>query len=87
MDIFPDSGATICLAGPQHLNEMGLQIKHLIKCKKVVGAVGGFKMTCTGWIPVEFYIGMGDRLPSKPYIYATTLTGYISVELHVKLLA
>ena len=57
MDIFPDSGATICLAGPQHLDEMGLQTKHLIKCKKVVRAVGGFKMTCIGWIPVEFYIG------------------------------
>ena len=36
---------------------MGLKEQHLIKSSKVVRAVGGFVMTCLGWIPIEFHIG------------------------------
>ena len=36
---------------------MGLNEHHLIKSSKIVKAVGGFVMTCLGWIPIEFRIG------------------------------
>ena len=36
---------------------MGLNERHLVKSSKVVRAVGGFAMTCLGWIPMEFHIG------------------------------
>ncbi len=55
--IFPDSGASICIAGPRHLENLGLSRKHLIPSKKIVRAVGGFKLTCQGWIPMEFQVG------------------------------
>ena len=56
LKVFPDSGASICLAGPQHLTAMGLNSTHLIPCNKTVRAVGGFTMTCHGWLPIIFAI-------------------------------
>lgn len=54
------------MAGLKHLNRMGLKEQHLIKSSKVVRAVGGFVMTCLGWIPIEFHIG--NRI-SKQALY------------------
>ena len=55
--IFPDSGASICLGGPKHLECMGLKVNNLIASKKVVRAVGGSTITCKGWLPVQFAVG------------------------------
>ena len=48
MNIFPDSGASICLAGPQHIAKFNLDTHDLIPCYKQVKAVGGSKLTCHG---------------------------------------
>ena len=56
LDIFPDSGANICLAGPKQLHRLGLQASHLRSCQKRVKAVGGSFLSCTGWLPVTFDI-------------------------------
>ena len=64
MKIFPDSGASICLAEYQHLSQMGLATSELIPCKKVITAVGGFTFTCHGWLPIEFTVaGISTRQP------------------------
>ena len=64
MKIFPDSGASICLAGYRHLSQMGLATSELIPCKKVITAVGGFTFTCHGWLPIEFTVaGISTRQP------------------------
>lgn len=52
--VFPDSGASICLCGPKHLQSLGLSNHNLIPCKKIVKAVGNFKIVCQGWLPVMF---------------------------------
>ena len=57
IDVFPDSGATICLCGPQHLKLMKLCKKHLIPSKKIIRAVGGSTLVCMGWVPIKFVIG------------------------------
>ena len=57
LQIFPDSGATICLGGPKHLHLMGLKENNLIPSKKVVRTVGGFTLVCQGWLPVRFIVG------------------------------
>ena len=57
MMIFPDSGAGICLAGPQHISRLGIPLECLIRCNKKVTAVGGSVLSCMGWLPVEFRIG------------------------------
>ena len=54
--IFPDSGATICLRGLKHLQNMGLSTNNLIPSRKVVLAVGGFTLMCQGWLPMEFNV-------------------------------
>ena len=56
LDIFPDSGANICLAGLRHLQQMGLQPSQLRQCHKRVKAVGGSILICKGWIPAIFKI-------------------------------
>ena len=57
MMIFPDSGAGICLAGPQHVSKLGVTLESLIPCKKKVTAVGGSVLSCIGWLPAQFRIG------------------------------
>ena len=57
MQIFPDSGATICIAGTQHMAKLGLTEHDLIPCRKRIVAVGGSTIPCEGWTPVEFKIG------------------------------
>lgn len=54
MKVFPDSGASICLCGPKHLKLLGLSNNHLIKCNKIAKCVGNYRITCHGWLPVEF---------------------------------
>ena len=56
VDIFPDSGANICLAGPKHMQQMGIQPNELRPCFKSVRAVGGSSLLCKGWLPVKFEI-------------------------------
>ena len=56
INIFPDSGANICLAGPKQLHEMGLTVSQLRPTRKRVKAVGGSQLICTGWLPIKFEI-------------------------------
>ena len=55
--IFPDSGASICLAGTQHISRLGITTDDLTHCNKKVMAVGGNILTCKGWILVNFQVG------------------------------
>ena len=57
LNIFPDSGASICLAGPEHVTALGVKPHALRHCHKKVTAVGGSTFFCKGWLPVEFKIG------------------------------
>ena len=56
LSIFPDSGASICLAGPKHINQLGIHNNNLIPCNKQVTAVGGSKLQCSGWLPITFQL-------------------------------
>ena len=56
VDIFPDSGASICVCGTDHLDMLGLSESELMACNNSIEAVGGSKLKCRGWIPVEFSV-------------------------------
>ena len=56
LDIFPDSGENICLAGLRHLQQMGLHSSQLCQCHKRVKAVGGSILICKCWMPATFKI-------------------------------
>ena len=57
LQIFLDSEAGICSAGPQHLEKLRVSPDELIPCFRRVTAVGGFHLNCHGWLPVQFQIG------------------------------
>ena len=65
--VFPDSGATICLEGTDHLPLLQINLKDLIPCNKRVPAVGGSTLVCKGWLPVNFNI-QGHRTIQPLYI-------------------
>ena len=62
--IFPDSGASICLAGTKHLHLLGIHSDNLIPCRKKVTAVGGSILVCYGWLPIKFQIG--NHITNQP---------------------
>ena len=57
VDIFPDSGANICLGGPKQLHELKLDVSQLRPCTRRVKTAGGSELVCKGWLPIEFQIG------------------------------
>lgn len=57
LNIFPDNGASICLAGPTHLLKRNLNTNQLTPYQKIITAVGGHKHKYYGWVPVQFTVG------------------------------
>ena len=57
VQIFPDSGAGICLGGTRHLRELRIKPSQLTPCHKRVTAVGGSTLVCSGWVSVDFRVG------------------------------
>ena len=51
LPILPDSGASICLAGPRHLKLLDICLENIIPCNKLVSTAGGSKLLCPGWVP------------------------------------
>lgn len=64
IDIFPDSGASVCIAGPHYLKILGVPEHCLIPTEKSVVAVGGSKLKCLGWVPIKFCVG--DHITRQP---------------------
>ena len=54
INVFPDSGASICIAGPKHQQQLQIEHDELDDCRKRVKAVGGTVLTCYGCINVKF---------------------------------
>ena len=67
VDVFPDSGADICLAGSKHLARLGISVEDLIPCRKTITAVGGHTLTCQGWTAMEFDV-CGNKTRQPLYI-------------------
>ena len=62
--VFPDSGASLCLANFTHISRMNLSPSELIPCSKRVTVVGGSTINCTRWLPIEFTInGHSSKQP------------------------
>ena len=52
--IFPDSGATLCIAGPMHQKAMNISDRDLKRTNKPVTVAGGGTLLCYGHICVQF---------------------------------
>ena len=54
--IFPDSGASICLAGIDYLSQLHLLHSDLTPCQKKVTAIGDSTLLCKRWLPMHLTI-------------------------------
>ena len=54
--IFPDSGASICIARTQHLPKFNIDKQNLLQWNKTITAVGATTLNCRKWIPNTFTI-------------------------------
>ena len=68
INVFPDSGASICLAGRATLEQMNVNELELIPCSRHVQVVGGGRLNVLGWIPTQFYIG--GKSTAQPLYFA-----------------
>ena len=66
--IFPDSGASIFLAGPTLVQKLNVKHIDLIPCYKKIKIVGGSTLTCHGTLPEKFGIGSNNTIHNV-YIY------------------
>ena len=57
VDVFPDTGANICLMGPLQLKQLRLKQQDLNSCTNKIAVAGGTSITATGWISVEVILG------------------------------
>ena len=46
----------MCLAGPKHLDQLGVNHNNLIPCSKQVTAIGSSKLKCSGWLTITFQL-------------------------------
>ena len=77
LTVYPDSGATVCIAGPQHLHHLNIQSHQLHSTNKRIGGVGGRTIHCYGWIPIRFEIG-GFQSKQSLYICHNVKRIYLS---------
>ena len=54
VDVFPDTGANICLLGPQQLKILKLSTSSLSRCNNKISVAGGSSITASGWFKVAF---------------------------------
>ena len=57
IDVFPDTGANICLLGPSHLKQMNLSPENINQCSHNISIAGGSTLVATGWLRVAFKLG------------------------------
>ena len=66
MDMFPDTGANICLIGPQQLKALKMKRADLNKCKHSIKVAGGSFIVASGWFKAKFKLR--DKL-SEQFVY------------------
>ena len=54
VDVFPDTGANICLIGPQQLRLLKVPISKISACKNKISVAGGSSIVATGWFKAAF---------------------------------
>ena len=71
VNIFPNSGASIYLAGSHHLQQLNLKQEDLIHCHRKVKAVEGSKLICHGRLPMNLTLLLANMLQPRKYMFMT----------------
>ena len=62
IQVFPDTGANICLMGPVQLRQLKLKPSDLTSCTNEIAVAGGTSITAKGWINVNIVLGKRSSL-------------------------
>ena len=62
LEVFPDSGANICLAGSMHMQQLKLSHQHLQHSGRTVATAGGFRLQSFGWCYISFTINSAETV-------------------------
>jgi hypothetical protein len=54
MDVLPDTGANVCIAGTSHMKEMKINNNDLNICNKLISTAGGFQIKASYYINARF---------------------------------
>ena len=68
INVFPDSGAGLCLGDANHARKLGLDMDSMTECYKRVKAVGGGTIICRRVVPVKFTY---DHHSTVQHVYFT----------------
>ena len=68
IDSFPDTGANICLLGPNHLNILKLKPSHLHMCKHSITVAGGTSILASAWFKAT--IKLNDKMADQIIYFA-----------------
>ena len=72
MDVFPDTGANICLLGPKQLKRLKLSPLELNRCSHRISVAGGSTITATRWFEVVFNL---HDIQSQQIVYFSDKAG------------
>ena len=68
VDVFPDTGANICLMGPSQLKQLKLDHSSLTPCYEQIAVAGGSTITSSGWVEVD--IALEERHTAAKVYFA-----------------
>ena len=86
LEVVADTGANICLAGQFHLMKMGISMKQLQPCKKIISTAGEFKLESFGWINVKLILNKFSTIQPVYFSYKIKrfyMSKAACVELHL----
>ena len=69
IDAFPDTGANICLFGPQQLKLLQMSFSQLNQCSHHIAVAGGSTILATGWLNVA--IMLNDKVSEQKVFFST----------------
>ena len=85
---YPDSGANICVGGPQHLAKFNLSIEDLIPPGRTskFSTSSGESVVLIGWLPAK--ITIGNNVTSQPFYISRSvdriyLSSYALIDLNI----
>ena len=77
INVLPDTGATLCVAGSYILDKLGLNRAHLKHTDKSIVTATGGEISCEGWIPLRMSVS-GRSTTQGLYVCSNIRKTYLS---------
>ena len=84
IDSFPDTGADICLFGPQQLRLLNIKSNQLTPCNHAISVAGGSTILATGWLMVTVMLN-DEATEQKAYFSDSARRFFLSRQTCIEL--